>query len=256
MGKISFKQFIKERLEDKALVCVICIYLAFMLFSAIYFVVDFNLRNLLISLGYSLFVIAILLAEYLLRLRTGWLFAFLLLFIPLTAILGSCFDFYGTIPFLDLIQHCISGVVFGALGVALATVFFGSEENSKGFIGRLMFGLFFSLAIATLWEIFEYGLTFLGFDMMEDTIINGFESYLLAGTHNATVQLNDITQTVIYYGNGQAYVLNGHLDIGLIDTLGDMIICSIGAVAFSLVSIISYYKCPKINQTLIPRIKK
>ena len=244
---------LKNRLKDKPFTVVQCVYLAFLLFSAIYWLVNFHLTSFLLSIGYMFFVPLVYLVEGLLKIRLGSLFTCLLYLIPIGSILGSCFNFYMIIPFLDLVLHCLSGVVFACVGVTLAQVFFGDNKTSKNFFGCLLFGVFFSLAIAMLWEIFEYALTFLGFDMMEDSIINGFESYLLSGTHSQTTAIDGITKTVIHYGQGQVYTVNGYLDIGLVDTLGDMIICSIGAVVFMLVAIISRYKVPIINQTLIPK---
>lgn len=256
MNNPTFREYLKSKKSCSGFIVIISLYLAFLTFSAIYWIINFHLRNLCMSIGYMLFVPAIFILEYFLKLRVGAIFTGLLLFIATTSILGSCFNFYTTIPFLDLIQHCVAGVAFAALGFALANLFFGVSDQKKSFFGCLLFGVFFSLAIATLWEIFEYSLSFLGFDMMEDTYVNQINSYLLSGSHNQAVNLENITQTQIIYDNGKSYVVNGYVDIGLIDTLGDMIICSIGAVVFALVSIISYYKAPCINRALIPQLLK
>jgi hypothetical protein len=257
MLKQSFREYFIERIKGKSFLIITAIYLALLFGSAVYWVIDFDLRNLFMSLGFMLFVLAVFIVEYLLKFRAGSIFISAIYFLAYTSILGSCFNFYTIMPFLDLIQHCLSGVIFACLGVTLANVFFGNKNTHKRFFGCLLFGVFFSLAIATLWEIFEYGVnTILGFDMMEDAFVTQINSYLLAGTHNSAVHLDNITQTVVHYGNGKTYAFSGYLDLGLIDTLGDMMICTIGAIVFAIVSIISHFKLPSINRALIPQLIK
>ena len=68
--------------------------------------------------------------------------------------------------------------------------------------------------------------------MQEDMLINGFNSFLLTGTHNKSFLVDGIVKTVIYYGDGQQIVLDGYLDIGLYDTLNDMVVCILGIILF------------------------
>ena len=89
------------------------------------------------------------------------------------------------IPFFDALLHCITGFVFACIGFAVPKLFVGEPQSGRMLAVCLLFGFFFSLAIAVLWELFEFaGTSLLGFDMQEDTVVDGFGSYLLSGTHS------------------------------------------------------------------------
>ena len=250
----NFIGYIKERFKEKAFTAVFAVYILACVSSAVYWCVDFELRNLLLSLLYALIALVVPIAEYIIKFKCGSLFVGAVLFLALGGLTGSCFNLYTIIPFFDTLLHGLSGVLFACVGFALSVRFFGKADKVKTFFGHLVFALCFSLAIAVLWEIFEYVCTLLvGADMMEDTIVNKINSYLLAGSHTETVTIDGITKTVIYYGEGKTYTINGYLDLGLIDTLIDMIICTVGAVAFALVATVSRFKFPRVNEILIPQ---
>lgn len=253
--KEGFLKYWKDRTKkDKIFTTVLTVYFVFCLFSGCYWIIDFSLRNFFMSMLFLLFIPAVYLVEYFLGFRFGGLFLGCVLFIAMGGILGTCFDFYSLIPFFDNILHGLSGFVFACLGFSLGEKFFGKAEGKRSFFGCLLFGVCFSLAIAVVWELFEYACTaFFGFDMMEDSIVTEIRSYLLAGGHNEVVSLTDITQTIVYYGDGKTFVLNGYLDIGLLDTLHDMIVCTVGAVVFVVVVTLSKRFFPKCNEVLIPQ---
>ena len=205
------------------------------------------------SAAFILFVPAIMIAERLIGMRCRAVFVFLVLFVAAGSILGSPFNFYAIIPFFDTILHGTSGVLFAALGYTLAERFFGKEGGIGAFVGKLFFAVSFSLAVAVLWEIWELGCTLiLGMETMDDTLIDGFKSFHFGGRHGAVI-LEGITETIVNYGNGETLVIEGgYLDIGLFDTLSDMIICTVGSIAFVVVAIIGRAKLPIINKLLIP----
>ena len=92
----------------------------------------------------------------------------------------------------------------------------------------------FSMTIGVVWEFFEFGMDQLaGFDMQKDTVIHVIRSVTLdpAG-HNVPYEISGITETVV---NGQELGLGGYLDIGLIDTMQDLIVNFIGAFVFSVI---------------------
>ena len=72
------------------------------------------------------------------------------------------------------------------------------------------------------------------------------------------IELNDITQTVITYDGGKKeWVINGgYMDLGLYDTLNDLLIAAAGTVSIAIVSIISFYKFPKFNKMLVNNRRK
>ncbi len=246
---------IKGRLKDSGTLAIMLTYILFCLFSLLYFSVLFNARNMLISALYIFFAPLILIAEWLFKIRCGNLFTCGVLFIATGSILGSCFNFYTTLPFLDTILHGVSGALFSALGFSLAERFFGRISGGRATFGAILMAFSFSLAVAVIWELFEYGCTILlGFDMMEDSIVNSINSYLLAGTHNEAVTIDGITKTVIHYGDGLTYIIDGYLDIGLIDTLTDMTVCTAGALLFTLTAVLTGKRYPSFLRLTTPKI--
>lgn len=62
--------------------------------------------------------------------------------------------------------------------------------------------------------------------------MHSISSVMLDPTHtNHAIRINDITQVTV---NGQDLGLGGYLDIGLIDTMEDLVVNFIGAVVFSV----------------------
>ena len=147
------------------------------------------------------------------------------------------------IPFFDTFLHTVSGFIFAAFGYSvMERVLIRTDENSRR-IASLIFAFAFSLALAVLWEMFEWGSTvFLSGDMQEDSIVNSIRSYFLSGSHNNALVLDGITETVIHHSGG-TYVIDGYLDLGLQDTLVDMLVCVIGALVFLTLGIIDSGKC-------------
>ena len=68
-----------------------------------------------------------------------------------------------------------------------------------------------------------------GMDMQRDTIVTSLHSYDLGGAAGVIGSIESINSVTV---NGQA--LEGYLDIGLIDTMGDMMIETVGAVAYAV----------------------
>lgn len=256
MEKQSFKLYLKERLKNRAFITIVIFYILLCFASTLFWCFNMHTRNILMSIVFMLFIPLIFIAEHIFKLRFSNIFTSSILFLAIGAIAGSCFNVYTILPFFDTLLHGLSGILFGCLGFAFAEKFFGKAKNKKTFFGCLSFGICFSLAIALVWELFEYTCTTVfGLDMMEDAYVSNINSYLLAGSHNETMELNNIVKTIIYYDNGKIYQINGYLDLGLIDTLTDMTICFAGAIVFGAISTFSFFKLPKINSILIPQTK-
>lgn len=254
MERTSFKQYFTDRIRQKAFVVILAVYAAFLLFSGVYFFILLQVRNAVMSLAFLALIPIIFLVEYGLRLHCGNIFIAAVLMLASGSILGTCYDLYTAFDLFDILLHGLAGVLFACLGFTLAEKFFGKASDTRRFFGCLVFAFSFSLAIAVVWEIFEYSCTvFLGFDMMEDTIVRTIQSYLLAGSHSEVVTLDGITKTIVYYGDGKMFMMDGYLDLGLIDTLGDMIVCTLGALVFGGVATWSYFKAPAINRAMIPK---
>ena len=90
----------------------------------------------------------------------------------------------------------------------------------------------FSLSVGIIWEFFEFTMDMVfGLDMQKDTIIHSISSVTLDETmSNKIITIKGITETTV---NGVPLNIDGYLDIGLIDTMKDLIVTFIGASVFS-----------------------
>lgn len=211
------------------------IFMAFSLFSAIYFLSLGQVKETVLSLVCVVFIFpSFYLFQKLLSFDIGGGFTFLLLFLVAGGlILGPSYNLYMTIPFFDDALHCVSGLVFAATGYLFAERLLKNKISDR-FLYCFLFAIFFSLATAVVWEMIEYiGTTFFHLDMQEDKIVTSFHSYLLAGTHAKVVDVDNIVKTIIYYGDNQTLVIDGYLDLGLFDTLNDLVCCIVGTASFA-----------------------
>ena len=160
----------------------------------------------------------------------------ILIFIFAAEILGEIREFYLIFPLWDTALHTLNGFLAAAIGFSLVDLLNRSERTvfnlSPLFTAIVAFC--FSMTIGVVWEFFEFGMDQLaGFDMQKDTVIHAIRSVTLdpAG-HNVPYEISGITETVV---NGQELGLGGYLDIGLIDTMQDLIVNFIGAFVFSVI---------------------
>lgn len=252
--KNTIRRFYNQHIRhDLFFTIITASFMLFCIASCIYFAVCSIVRNALMCLFFAVMPFVIILIECLLCIVLPPIFLLLVYFLMLGGgMLGPCYNMYFIVPEWDDLLHCTSGIIFALLGFALVDRTL-EKRNVKCFALSLFGGIFFSLAIATLWEMFEYaGTALLGFDMQEDCIIHGFNSYLLSGTHNEVVQVDGIVQTVIHFGNGQQLVIDGFLDIGLKDTLDDMLMCTIGCIVYAAVIPLAHKFSENIENKIVP----
>lgn len=158
-----------------------------------------------------------------------------LCFIFAAEILGEVHAFYVRIPGWDTMLHTINGFLAAAVGFSLVLLLNDNEkltfDLSPFFLAMVAFC--FSMTIGVLWEFFEFGMDwFFHTDMQRDTVINAIYSASLDPTRtNKVVAVKEIHDVVI---NGENLGLGGYLDIGLIDTMKDLLVNFVGAVVFSV----------------------
>ena len=160
----------------------------------------------------------------------------ILLFIYSAEISGEIRSYYINIPGWDTVLHTITGFLSAAIGFSLVDII-NRSERTKLYLSPLYvaIGAFcFSMTIGVLWEFFEFSLDwFFGLDMQKDTIINTINTVVLDPTRsNKVVTITGITSTAV---NGVDLGINGYLDIGLIDTMKDLLVTLIGALVFSFI---------------------
>lgn len=146
------------------------------------------------------------------------------LFYALGPMLGHCYNFYVHIPHWDKLLHILGGIIFVILGIFLFSLMGGDHENPL-LCG--VFALFFSVSVAVVWEFFEFGMDQLFlYDMQSDAIITSITSYALGSATGDPATIGDIAAVSV---NGQPLPFQGYLDIGLLDTMADMLLETGGA---------------------------
>lgn len=165
----------------------------------------------------------------------------ILLFIYAAEILGEIQEYYVIIPFWDDILHTLNGFLFAAVGFSLVNILNRNKrvmlELSPFYMAVTAFC--FSMTIGVLWEFFEWGVdTFMAKDMQKDTVLQAIHSVTLHPEgRNIPVHIRDIADVILVHSDGTQTALGvgGYLDIGLIDTMSDLLVNFIGAVVFSII---------------------
>ncbi|MBS7276143.1 MAG: hypothetical protein MR241_06165 [Firmicutes bacterium] len=151
------------------------------------------------------------------------------------AILGEIGCFYVKVPWWDTMLHTLNGFLCAGVGFSLIDLLNRDKrfrfELSPVYVALVAFC--FSMTVGVLWEFFEFGSDMIfKTDMQKDTVIRSITSVALDPTKsNTPVTVDGITSVVV---NGRELGVGGYLDIGLIDTMKDLIVNFIGAVVFSI----------------------
>lgn len=174
--------------------------------------------------------------ELLCSIRLGSCFKMLAyLFVFSAGVLGEMAGFYSRISFFDDVLHVISGFLFAALGVGVAALCAGAEQERKQPAPLVAaFSLCFSLSVGVLWELFEHAADrILHTDMQKDTVVRALHSVFLSDRDTrSVVHIKDITRVIVLEANGRERVLDGYLDVGLFDTMNDLVMNLLGAGIF------------------------
>lgn len=169
--------------------------------------------------------------------------AIVLLFIFSAEILGEINNFYGTFQHWDTMLHTLNGFLAAAIGFSLIDILNRTAKfhisMSPLFVALVSFC--FSMTIGVMWEFFEFSADkLLNMDMQKDRIVHQISTVELEPEgKNVPVIIDKIQQTIIYSQVGQSepietVIEGGYLDIGLIDTMKDLIVNFIGAIVFSI----------------------
>lgn len=159
-------------------------------------------------------------------------------FIFAAEILGEIDHYYVLIPGWDTILHTLNGFLCAAIGFSLVDLLNRSSKNiSLSPIYVTLAAFCFSMTIGVLWEFVEFSFdTFFGMDIQKDTFVTSISSVALDPANEGNrIQINDIATTTITTAAGETTTINGYLDIGLIDTMKDLLVNFVGALVFSVV---------------------
>ena len=160
------------------------------------------------------------------------------IFVFCAEIRGEIECYYMKSPFWDTMLHTVDGFMFAAFGFALVDIF-NRHERFSFRLSALFCALVafcFSMTVGVMWEFFEYASDeVLGLDMQKDAVVYNINStYLDPSGKNIVVRVEDIISTDIHTPEGTVSI-DGYLDVGLRDTMGDMFVNFVGAVAFSFI---------------------
>lgn len=164
--------------------------------------------------------------------------AIVYIFIFSAEILGEINNFYNIFNNFDNILHTINGFLCASLGFSLIYILNENIESinlSPLFVALVAFC--FSMTIGVLWEFYEYSVdsTF-NRDMQKDEIVTQINTvWLNEDRSNNVMRIEGIDYTVGFDEDGNEIMrMDGYLDIGLHDTMKDLIVNFIGAVIYSI----------------------
>lgn len=160
----------------------------------------------------------------------------ILFFIFAAQILGEIRSYYIKFPGWDTALHTINGFLMAAIGFSLVDIF-NREKNFSIELSpffQAVVAFCFSMTIGVVWEFFEWGMDILfGLDMQKDVVVRTIDSVLLDPTNsNKVVSIKNIMETTV---NGEVLNIQGYLDIGLHDTMKDLLVNFVGAIIFSII---------------------
>ena len=185
--------------------------------------------------------------------------AIIFAFIFAAEILGEINHYYVKIPAWDTILHTLNGFLFAAVGFSLIYLLNrGSRDFNVSPFYMTVVAFCFSMTIGVIWEFFECGMDlFFNMDMQKDFIIQNVNSVTLDPMHaGSVIHIFDITDTIIHTAAGETYTIEGgYLDIGILDSMKDLLVNLIGAVVFSVIGYTSIKneKRSKVAESLMIR---
>ena len=161
----------------------------------------------------------------------------ILLFIFSSEVLGEIQNFYGVFKHFDTVLHTLNVFLCAAVGFSLIDL---CNNNSEKFnlspLYLTIVAFCFSMTIGVLWEFLEYSIDKVMLsDMQKDKLVTKISSvWLNPDGKNKAIIVDNINKTIIYSDSGETVIEGGYLDLGLNDTMKDLIVNFVGAVVFSI----------------------
>lgn len=162
----------------------------------------------------------------------GAMESLMIFFVFAANILGEISAFYQKLPLLDSALHTVNGFICAGVGFGLIDILNRScrVKLSLSPLFVVLFSFCFSMTAGTVWEFFEFAMdSFFGRDMQKDALVTSIRSHLLSQDGGA-VSIENIRSTAV---NGVGLGIDGYLDIGLIDTMKDLLVNFAGAAVFN-----------------------
>lgn len=161
----------------------------------------------------------------------------ILVFIFAAEILGELKSYFITYPHWDSMLHTTTGFISAAFGFAMVDLLNRNKPQhfklSPVFLALVAFC--FSMTVGVLWEFFEFTCDqVMHTDMQKDYVVHEINSVSL-NPDGLNTPIHVPIESVIVNGEDWTEKLDGYLDIGLIDTMKDLQVNCIGAIAFSVI---------------------
>ena len=203
----------------KNIIWILCEAFAFI--SIIRFAVMGDWSRISLAASTMVFIWFPRLAELLFKKKMS-LWAYILCTVySLGPMLGHAYYLYYLLPWWDDILHLTGGVVFCLLGLEFSRAMCLGKDSEVSFWLLAIFGFCFSVTLSVFWEFAEYFADMLfQVDMQSDTVVHSISSFNLAPEPGIRNEINNIEEVII---NGRPMGVGGYLDIGLIDTMEDLL---------------------------------
>lgn len=210
------------------------------LFTAVRCAFTHNYESLAICVLTLVLFLLPSLFEQLLKIEIPPVFQIIIyLFIFAAEILGEVNKYYTAIPGWDTMLHTINGFLCAAIGFSLFNILNrGSKSMQLSPFYLSLVAFCFSMTVGVVWEFIEFTADQMFFlDMQKDFVVSSFASVTLDESNTQIpVRISEITKTIIETKNGDPVVIEGgYLDIGIIDTMKDLMVNFIGAIVFSVI---------------------
>ena len=153
----------------------------------------------------------------------AFIFIFIILYILSGFLMGYTLNFFVKYPLWDKIMHLFCGILFAIIGYYHMSF---QKGANIGLGTKSLFGLSFPLFIEVDWEIFEFCMDRLfDRDYQTDTLVTNIYTRFLSGEQGKVISIENINSVIV---NNSP--LPGYLDIGLTDTMYDLIVTLAGAM--------------------------
>lgn len=219
---------------------VLAVCLAFCLYSLVWCCVGMATKEKEFSTVFTCVVSIICLfvpeiAQKLFRFKMSTVIYVLVLIYAVTPTLGHSYEFYTRVKGWDKFMHTTGGLVFAMFGAYLPKLI--TKKDDCNVWVCILCGFCFSLTISVLWEFYEFFCdSFLGKDMQKDTVISFIQSYKVSDNPLSDVgKIDGITGVIVQTPTGDITLpVGGYLDIGLVDTMHDMLVETAGALVYCI----------------------
>lgn len=159
----------------------------------------------------------------------------LYIFMFCSSILGEVYHFYTTFKCFDIIIHLFWGFIAVAISLSFILI---SKKGYMTTIYMIILAISFSMTTALFWEFGEFITDkFFYRDAQKDTLINSFASLSIDEVKNEKPRkIESINKTILLdKNNNELLTINGgYLDVGLNDSMEELMINFVGAITFGI----------------------